>query len=145
MKKLIGEIARFGIVGVIATLIDWGVFWVIRNWVGADEILSSAIGFSVSVVFNYIASRIWVFHVKSKQNATREFVWFLISALVGLGINTLVFWLCNDWLFGNIDFLNFMPRNLLEILAKAVATMVVMAFNYPLRKFVVFKEPKNKE
>ncbi|MDD6237520.1 MAG: GtrA family protein [Clostridiales bacterium] len=140
VKKILAEIVRFGIIGVLATLLDWGIFYVLTNFLGVYYVVSSVIGFCVSVVFNYLLSRVWVFHVTQKQNLVREFVLFMITSIIGLGINTLVLWLCVEWLFVQMTFLSVIPDDILELIGKAAATFVVMVWNYLIRKFLVFKK-----
>ena len=79
VKKVLAEIIRFGIIGVLATFVDWGIFRILSRYLGVYYILSSIISFSVSVIFNYLFSRAWVFHVTEKQNLVREFVLFMIT------------------------------------------------------------------
>ena len=141
VKKVLAEIIRFGIIGVLATFVDWGIFRILSRYLGVYYILSSIFSFSVSVIFNYLFSRAWVFHVTEKQNLVREFVLFMITSIIGLGINTLVLWLCVEWLFVQLTFLSVIPNDILELLGKAVATFVVMIWNYLIRKFLVFKKP----
>lgn len=63
-RKTIGEILRFGIVGMIATFINWGVYWILQHWI--DVNISYSIGFALSFVCNYYLSSIFTF--KSKAN-----------------------------------------------------------------------------
>ncbi len=140
LKKIIAEVARFGVVGVLATILDWGIFYILTHFTLIHYVVASIIGFSVSVIFNYLFSRIWVFHVKENQNVLREFVLFLITSMIGMGINTLVLWVCVEWLFVKISVFSALPSDITELMGKAVATVVVMAWNYLIRKFLVFKK-----
>ena len=51
VKKVLAEIIRFGIIGVLATFVDWGIFRILSRYLGVYYILSSIISFSVSVIF----------------------------------------------------------------------------------------------
>lgn len=55
--------------------------------------ISSVLSFSISVIFNYIASVLWVFDVKQETSKTRNFILFIVFSVIGLGINQLVMWL----------------------------------------------------
>ena len=37
MKKLIEQIMKFGIIGIIATIVDWGIFALLVELYGATE------------------------------------------------------------------------------------------------------------
>ena len=92
MKKLIIQLIRFGIVGVIATAIDVGVLALLKEVAHMDVLVASALSFSVSVVVNYILSMLWVFKSKGESKA-KEFVIFVLLSVGGLLITQLVMWL----------------------------------------------------
>ena len=56
MTKLILQLIRFGIVGVIATLIDVGVLTLLKEVAHWEVLTASACSFAASVVVNYILS-----------------------------------------------------------------------------------------
>lgn len=122
MKNLMKQIFRFGIVGGIAFLIDYGLLYVCTEYFGIYYLISSIISFSVSVIFNYIASIIWVFDVDQEKSKTRNFVLFILLSIVGLFINQLIMWL-------GVDRMNFY-----YMFVKLFATAVVMIFNFITRK-----------
>lgn len=84
--------------------------------------VSSLISFSVSVIFNYIASVLWVFDVDKEKSKVRNFIYFIGLSIVGLGINELIMW-------GGVDKLH-----IYYMLVKLFATAVVMVFNFITRK-----------
>ncbi|MBQ5778153.1 MAG: GtrA family protein, partial [Oscillospiraceae bacterium] len=92
MKKTIFQLIKFGIVGVVAAIVDVGVLVALRELLKLDVLLSSAVSFSVSVVVNYFLSMRFVFKGK-KQGVLREFVIFVVLSVGGLGLNQLIMWL----------------------------------------------------
>ena len=76
MKKLIRQLFRFGIVGVIAFVIDYGLLYILTEKCGIYYLVSSLISFGVSVIFNYIASVIWVFDVDKRKSKVKNFIYF---------------------------------------------------------------------
>ena len=66
-RSRIGEVLRFGVVGVLATVLQYAIYWVLLRWAGAS--LSLAVGYAVSFVFNFVASTRYTFRVKA--NASR--------------------------------------------------------------------------
>lgn len=122
MKKLLEQIMRFGIVGVIAFVIDYTVLLVLTEVAGVHYLLSSAVAFLVSVVFNYIMSVTFVFETDKSRGKGAEFGLFAIMSAGGLGINQLMMWLLSD--------LMFIPYQLSKILT----TAVVMVYNFVTRK-----------
>ena len=55
MEKLIAQFMKFGVVGVIAFVIDYGLMVALTELVGVNYLISATISFTVSVVFNYLA------------------------------------------------------------------------------------------
>ena len=47
MKHLFAQLVKFGIVGVLATLLEWAIFYVLTNIVGIHYGISTAIGAGV--------------------------------------------------------------------------------------------------
>ena len=77
-KKLMRQLLKFGVVGVVAFAIDYGVLMLLSQALGMDLILSAAISFTLSIVFNYVASMRYVFTHRADISRRREFVIFVI-------------------------------------------------------------------
>ena len=129
MKKLINQILKFGVVGGIAFVIDYGLMVFLTEVFKVPALISAAISFTVSVIFNYIASVKWVFDVdKEKNSKTKELIVFIILSVIGLGINELIMWIM-DKEFG-----------IYYMISKIVATAVVMCYNSITRKLFLEKK-----
>ncbi len=125
-KKLIDQILKFGVVGGLAFLIDYGLLYVLTEFVGIHYLISSVISFTVSLIFNYILSIKWVFDVTKKQTA-KEITIFVILSVIGLGINQVVMYVGSDLL------------HIYYMLTKIVATAIVMVWNFVTRKIFIEK------
>ena len=68
MNKLLNQILRFGVVGVIATLIDYGLFLLLTEVCRLHYLMANPIAFLVSVVCNYILSVTFVFDVDKRRS-----------------------------------------------------------------------------
>ena len=73
MKKLIAQLMKFGVVGVIAFAIDYGLMVLLTEAFGVNYLLSATVSFAVS--------------------KRREFIIFVVLSVIGLGINDLIMWL----------------------------------------------------
>ena len=122
MKKLFEQIIKFGIVGGLAFLIDYGIMVLCKEVFKFDVLVAAGFGFTVSVIFNYIASVKWVFNVDKDKNATKSFIIFIIFSVIGLLLNDLIVWFTID------------KFNMYYLLGKLIATCFVMIFNFITRK-----------
>ena len=123
MRKLIEQFLKFGIVGVIAFLIDYGVLMLLSQGLGWNPVVSAAISFIVSLVFNYLASMKYVF--ARKEDLQKEFVIFLALSVVGLIINEIIMY-AGTAAFGS--------GALAVTATKVLATAIVMVWNFLSRK-----------
>lgn len=122
MRKLIEQIMKFGVVGVIAFVIDFGVMVFLTEVFSIDPVISATVSFIISVIFNYAASMRYVFSHRDGMSRTHEFVIFVVLSAIGLGINDLLIW-------AGTDLASFDYR-----LVKIFATAVVMVWNFVTRK-----------
>lgn len=65
-NKLSAQFIRFCFVGVFATIINYGVFYLLVNFVRLDYILSSGAGFFAGVAAGFPFNRSWTFQDKAK-------------------------------------------------------------------------------
>lgn len=127
MKKLIAQFMKFGIVGVIAFLIDYGLMVALTEFFGVPYLISNTISFTVSVVFNYVASMRYVFERRDDMSRHREFIIFVVLSIIGLILNDLFMWLLvSVWL---IDYR----------IAKIIVTVLVAIWNFVTRKIFLEK------
>jgi len=145
MKINVKEIFRFLIVGGIATIIDFFVmslfiyfintnafpnFWQVflsgkqlsPTWV---VVVGTGLGFTISLLFNYILSCMFVFQTNTTEK--NKFIKFTLLSLVGLGIH----------LLGMYIFYDLCGMN--EWIIKIILTFVVLIFNYITRKKIIFR------
>lgn len=121
-NKLMMQILKFGVVGGIATVIDYVIFFILHEILGINTIISNTCSFTVSVIYNYIASVKWVFDVDESKNKKTQFILFIVFSIIGLGLNTIIVYVCTDII------------KLYSMIGKVIATAVVMVFNFITRK-----------
>lgn len=144
MKKLLEQIAKFGIVGVICFFIDFGIYTVLNVIfcaAGFDQrcswyyLISQFFSFIISMVTNYILSFKFVFKRRDDMSRQREFVIFFVLSVIGLVINEIVLYLGMDVVYAGWEELHdLMGTRLAETLFKCFATGVVMVYNFISRK-----------
>ena len=122
---------KFGVVGVIAFVIDFGVMVLLHETLGMDPAIAAAISFSVSTVFNYLASMRFVFTHRDDLSRQREFVIFVVLSVVGLFINEICM-VAGQAMFEGMGF--DYAHGPYYMLVKVFATAVVMFWNFFSRK-----------
>ena len=123
MQELLRQIIKFGLVGIIATIIDYGLMVFLTEVFNINPLISVAISFTVSVIFNYIASIKWVFKVeKENNNKNKEIIIFISLSVIGLIINEIIIYSMDK--FFSVDYR----------ISKLLATGVVMCWNFITRK-----------
>ena len=122
MEKLLAQIMKFGVVGVIAFFIDYGVMVLLTEMFGVPPVASATVSFIVSVVFNYVASMRYVFSHREGMSRRREFVIFVVLSVIGLGINDAIMWVGTETVAFDYR------------VVKIFATAVVMVWNFVTRK-----------
>ena len=125
-NKLFRQIFRFGIVGGTAFIIDYGIFALLNQILGIHYIIAGTISFSISVIYNYILSIKWVFDVTKKQT-TKDFIIFIVLSVIGLILNNIIMYISVDLM------------HIHELIAKIIATAIVMVYNFITRKIFIEK------
>lgn len=125
IKRNILQILRFGVVGGTAFLIDYGILFLLTEYAGLNYLLSACISFSVSVIYNYILSILWVFDAKKERNPQIQLLVFIILSVIGLGLNQLGMWILVD------------KAKIYYMLAKIIVTAIVLVYNFITRKLFI--------
>ncbi|MBD5396403.1 MAG: GtrA family protein [Lachnospiraceae bacterium] len=135
MKKLMEQILKFGVVGFVCFLIDFGITTGLANIFGVHYLISKFLGFVVSAVVNYILSIKFVFTQKKEMDKSKEFTVFIILSAFGLLINEVVMYICIDIAYAKSIFLQAAISNKLMVsISSIIATGIVMVYNFISRK-----------
>jgi putative flippase GtrA len=121
------QFTRYAMVGAIAFSADFGLLFVIAQFLKANYLLSAVIGFSAGVIINYILCTLWVFPKRTIENRLLEFLVFVSIGLIGLGINEITMWFLTERI--SIHYL----------LSKANAVIIVFFWNFFARKAALFR------
>lgn len=86
------EIVRFGVVGVVATAIHYGVYYVLLSVMNPS--LAYTIGYAVSFCCNYVLSSRFTFRVGMSVGRAASFgLSHVMNYLIGVGLLNVVLWL----------------------------------------------------
>jgi putative flippase GtrA len=87
---LIPELAKFGVVGLIGSVIDLGGAAYLHGAVGVGPMVSKGLSLTAATVITYLGSRFWTFRHRVNQALLREGTLFVALNIVGLAIAEVV-------------------------------------------------------
>lgn len=117
------EVFRFLAVGGGCFLLEYVLLYTLTEYVGFEPLVSAPIAFTISLIVNYILCVYVVFH--AEHQSTTQAVLFIVTSIMGLGINQLVMWGCIDLL------------GIWYMFSKVVASAIVMIWNYFTKRFIL--------
>jgi len=117
---------RYGIVGGLAFLVDYGLLYLLSDKCGLHYLLSASIAFIAGLVVNYLLSIFWVFSESKYQDKRKEFAIFAFIGVIGLGLTEGLMWLFTDL------------TGLHYLLSKLITAALVLLWNFFARKAVLF-------
>lgn len=128
-KQLI-KLVKFGITGVMNTAVDFLVYTLLVSFFSVGLYLSQIISYSCGMLNSYIVNRKWTFSTQNgffSQELLRFILLNLSMMLLGMGI----IYLCTQKLL------------LHRLAAKLISTLLVLAVNFLISNFWVFR-PQDK-
>jgi len=141
-KKIVSiyQLAKFLLIGVIATIFDLGTLALFINMSGID----SGIGFNlfkgtsfiIATILKYVPDKYWAFKKRESSNVKKEFVQFFAVTLIGLGVNVFI----ANFIVNVMGPQFGLPAKLWANLGGIGAVVVTFAWNFIGYKFIVFKK-----
>lgn len=86
---MIGEVTRFGLVGLLATATHIGIVVLFVEGPGASVYVANVLAWMVALIVSYCGHFGWTFHHATRSEAAhaRRFPQFILVSLSGLGLN----------------------------------------------------------
>lgn len=124
LLSLFWEFFRYAVVDGIAFLADYGTLFLFQ-----ELFISTAAGFIVGLIVNYVLSLTFVFRRKDNCGSGKSvaaFLIFTVVGVIGLGLTELIMYLGTELL--HISYL----------IVKIAAAAIVLVWNYVGRKVLIF-------
>lgn len=125
MEQFLLKFVKFGIVGAMGVVIDFGLTWYCKEKLRWNKYIANITGFSIAVINNYILNRLWTFKSTNPHWQT-EFGKFALVSTMGLLLNNGCIYIFHQRLK-----LNFYT-------AKIIATGIVFIWNFTSNMFFTF-------
>lgn len=149
-QKYFKELIKYGLVGLVGLVIDMGVYYLLVDKFSVqfslsvfiqrclslvdlelplrtiNILISSIISSTLAIINNFVLNSYFTFKVT--DNKLKRFTSFFGVAAIGMVVSTLLLTLFIDILYMN------------EMLAKAIAVLIVAMLQFVINKFFTFKE-----
>jgi putative flippase GtrA len=134
LKNNLGTKLRFGTVGAANTAIDFGLLFILRS-LGLPVISANIISTTTAFCFSFFANKKYTFRSRG-GNVKRELLLFVIVTLFGLWIIQNIIIQLSLWVLHTTT----IPEETSLLIAKVIATLVSLVWNYIMYSRVVFKK-----
>lgn len=124
------EIARYIVSGICTTLVNIGIFSVLKYGAGMRMQMANIISILAAIAFAFVINKKFVFRKKSRDGIGKEILGFCGMRMISMGIEIL-------GMYGLIE-ISSVP----DLAAKVVLQMIVIGMNYMVSKLYIFREDK---
>ena len=121
------EFIRYFMVGVVATLSDWGLFYLLAVFFNVYYQFSLATALILGAIVNYTLNKIFTFRCKSRAIVQQLSVYAGV-VIISLGISSVTMFLFIDILL------------LFKMYARILTTFIMFMINYLLQKYLTFNK-----
>jgi putative flippase GtrA len=127
-RVLMGQAARFAVIGVVNTSIDFGVFLLALAYLTSSLVAANVLSWTVAVTGSYVMNSFITFAAESGRTLRfRSYAGFVGSGIAGLIANTATLLIAAKLLL------------LPVVVAKVLAIGVSFLVNFSLARFIVFR------
>lgn len=129
MTSIQKEFIKFGLVGIAGFVVDAGFLYILKS--PLDPYLARLFSFFCAVCATWILNRTFTFNIAARpKSILKEFISYVMSMLVGGGVNLAVYSLVVVMLGKSAGYL---------LIALALGSIAGMVFNFAISKLLIFK------
>ncbi|MFC8452704.1 GtrA family protein [Kitasatospora sp. NPDC057223] len=114
-----GEVVKFGIVGLVGVVVNFGVSNAVLHLTGWAPVRCSVIGTAVAIAANYLGYRYWVYRDSDAASRRREITLFLIFSGIGMLIENGTVWFTRY----TLDLTGILAYNLSKVVGTGLGTL----------------------
>jgi putative flippase GtrA len=125
------QFVRYLGIGIVATLVDWTIFYLLIGYLGIFYLMALATSYSTSTVLNFFLNKRYTFR-NTYRRVHFQLALFMAVAMVGLGINEIIMF----------SLANLIPGGTTEVAlmaSRVIATIMVFMWNFALNKGLTFR------
>jgi len=125
-EKTLHQFLRYLVAGGTATMVDLSVLFVLYQFLHVNYLIAGALGYFCGIMTNFTVNVLFVF--ESTGRMKKEFIIFASVGAVGLLWTELILWTFSEKFHFPV------------IVAKLVAVIFVLFWNFFMRKKLVFRK-----
>lgn len=135
------EVISYIIFGVLTTLVNVSISFILKAVFNVEGNLSNVIGIICSILFAYFTNRKWVFSstAHSLKEKIAEFGKFILARAFTMVVEIVGVFLLNDVIH---LFYGLFSDNIAYLINKVIMTVIVIILNFFFSKFFAFKKIK---
>ena len=135
------QLAKFCVVGASSTVIDKGTLWLLLYRVvpRTPWWISASISFCLAVTNGFVWNQRWTFRARGRTSSRAQYVRFVSTNLVGLGLNLALTKLFLILFTGQLRHVGGNPRAVLVLVASLSAVPFVTLWNFAASKYWTFR------
>jgi len=123
LKDLLGYL----VVGGLATVVEWLIFWLFCEKLAVQYMIATSIAYIFSTFANWAFGRLLVFKTVRFHSVLKEIASIYLTSILGLLLNLLI-------MFVMVQLIG-----VTEMISKIAATILVFAYNYIVRKKLIYR------
>jgi putative flippase GtrA len=126
---------RFAVVGALGTLIDFSLLVVLKEWAGLSTLIANSLSSVAGIANNFTLNRWWTFSDAPAKPVLVQLAQFVGVSLIGITLN-------NGMVLALEAPLGLLPgiSGYGYVLAKGIATGVVIFWNFSANRLWTFKQ-----
>ncbi len=126
-------IVRYLISGGTSAVVNVGIFSLLHYYFGFYYIFSNVVAFCIAFCISLVLQKFWTFQDHSTENMHVQGLFYLVSSLFGLGVNTAILYISVDLV------------GLPAIVGVIIAGILTAVCTFQINKRYIFKQTVNLE
>ncbi len=126
-------IVRYLISGGTSAVVNVGIFSLLHYYFGFYYIFSNVVAFCIAFCISLVLQKFWTFQDHSTENMHVQGLFYLVSSLFGLGVNTTILYISVDLV------------GLPAIVGVIIAGILTAVCTFQINKRYIFKQTVNLE
>lgn len=127
-KNILTEFFKFAVVGLIGTLVNVFILYLLTNYLGFYYLVSAVFSFFVAMSHNYLFNKLWTFKEKINHHFTKKYMKFFCVSLIALIVNLFFLYVFTEFF------------SIYYLISQVLAIGITLIINYAGNKIWTFQK-----